>query len=88
MLWAATGRNIRRMILTDKEIYEAVQRYAASMPLPKWAADATTEEKEEYERAIENGITDGTSPMTLVPRYQAAVMANRAYELTLGAKLQ
>lgn len=66
--------------MTDKEIYEACQRHAGTMPVPKWAADETTEEKECYERAIDNGITDGTNPMLLIPRYQAAIMANRAYE--------
>lgn len=57
--------------LTDKEVYEAVQRYAASLPLPTWATDELSE-------AQELGITDGMRPMELVPRYQAAIMAKRA----------
>ena len=32
----------------------------------------------ELQEAIDSGITDGTRPMELIPRYQAAIMANRA----------
>lgn len=78
--WKRFKERLVEETMTDKEIYEAVQRHAGTMSLPKWAADATTEEKEAYERAIANGITDGSNPMILVPRYQAAIMANRAYE--------
>ena len=38
---------------------------------PEWA-------EKELEAAKGNGITDGTYPMQFVPRYQAAIMANRA----------
>ncbi len=39
--------------------------------VPKWA-------QKEVEMAKSNGITDGAYPMQFVPRYQAAIMANRA----------
>lgn len=57
--------------MTDKEIYEAVQRHAKTLPVPEWA-------KEELQEAIDLGITDGSEPMTMIPRYQAAIMAARA----------
>lgn len=38
---------------------------------PEWA-------EKELDAAKKNGITDGTYPMQFVPRYQAAIMANRA----------
>lgn len=58
-------------IMTDKEIYDAVQRHAATLKVPSVMA-------EEYQRAVDAGITDGKNPMQLVPKYQAAVMAMRA----------
>ena len=63
---------IRR--LTDEQayaIFAKANRHAATLPLPAWAA-------EEYAAAVENGITDGETPMQLVPRYQAAIMAHRS----------
>lgn len=54
-----------------KEMYDKIIKYLNSQPLPEWA-------KKEYQEAIEMGITDGSSPMTPVPRYQAAIMAKRA----------
>lgn len=57
--------------MTDKEIYEAVQRHAKTLAVPDWA-------KKEYSEAIKAGITDGTNPCGLIPRYQAAIMALRA----------
>ena len=54
-----------------KEMYDKIVKYLNSQPLPEWA-------KKEYQEAIEMGITDGSSPMTPVPRYQAAIMAKRA----------
>jgi hypothetical protein len=39
--------------------------------VPEWA-------KTELQEAIDLGITDGTRPMQLIPRYQAAIMAKRA----------
>ncbi len=57
--------------LTDKEIFEAVQRHLATLVVPEWA-------KQELEEAKQEGITDGTNPMQFVPRYQAAIMALRA----------
>lgn len=34
-------------------------------------------------RAISHGVTDDTRPMTLIPRYQAAIMADRAYKTNI-----
>lgn len=65
--------------MTGEEIYHALNAYLATQPLPKWA-------KEEYQKAIDMGITDGTNPMQLVPRYQAALMARRAAEKALEGK--
>ena len=57
--------------MTGEEIYTALQDYFKDQPLPDWAA-------EELKEAIDLGITDGKSPMQLIPRYQAAIMAKRA----------
>ena len=56
-----------------EEIYKELTAYTASLPLPEWA-------KEELEEAVAMGITDGTDPMGLIPRYQAAIMAKRAVQ--------
>lgn len=58
-------------MMTGEQIYNALNEYAATLSLPDWA-------KEEYQKAVDAGITDGTEPMTLIPRYQAAIMALRA----------
>ena len=60
--------------MTDKQAYALLvkaQSYVATLEAPNWA-------KEELQLAVNNGITDGRNPMTLIPRYQAALMANRA----------
>ena len=59
--------------MTGEEIYKELTAYTASLPLPEWA-------KEELEEAVAMGITDGTDPMGLIPRYQAAIMAKRAVQ--------
>ena len=51
------------------EMMDIYQRSLAEQPLPKWA-------EQELHEAIDAGITDGTRPMQLIPRYQAAIMAN------------
>lgn len=58
-------------IMTGKEIYDALQGYLAEQPVPYWA-------KAELQEAVDLGITDGSRPMELIPRYQAAIMAKRA----------
>lgn len=61
--------------LTPAECYyivEQANKYAAKMKPPDWA-------DEELGQAMDDGITDGTKPMALIPRYQAALMADRAY---------
>lgn len=57
--------------MTGEEIYTKLNEYLAEQPLPDWA-------KEEFQEAVDRGITDGTNPMQLIPRYQAAIMAKRA----------
>lgn len=72
--WAAFKERLietREEDMTGKEIYEKLAEYLAGQSLPRWA-------EEEYRAAIDAGITDGTDPMILVPRYQAALMALRA----------
>ena len=68
--------DIKTMIsqMTDEQAYELLvkaQRHAATLPAPDWA-------KAELQEAVGVGITDGTRPMELIPRYQAAIMAKRA----------
>ena len=57
--------------MTDKEIYDAVMRHAATLKVP-------ASMQAEFDHAVKAGITDGTNPMQPIPRYQAAIMANRA----------
>lgn len=57
--------------MTGKEIYDALNAYTKTLKLPDWA-------KKEYQEAIDMGITDGSNPMSYIPRYQAAIMAKRA----------
>ena len=59
--------------MTGEEIYEALNEYLKSQPVPDWA-------KQELQEAIDLGLTDGTNPMALIPRYQAAILAKRAGE--------
>lgn len=57
--------------MMGEEIYKALQAYLAEEQLPEWASA-------EYHEAVEAGLTDGTNPCGLIPRYQAAIMALRA----------
>lgn len=59
--------------MTGKDIYMALSEFLTKEPLPEWA-------KAEMEEAVKLGITDGSNPNVLIPRYQAAIMAKRAYE--------
>ena len=52
-------------------LIQKAQMYAASLPAPDWAMA-------ELQEAVSQGITDGTAPMQLIPRCQAAIMALRA----------
>lgn len=63
--------------LTGEEIFKKLRDYLTAQPVPDWA-------KEELEEAVKMGITDGGDPMTLTPRYQAAIMAKRAAEKDKG----
>lgn len=62
---------MEEMTMTGKEIYDALQGYLKEQAVPDWAG-------EELEEAVKLGITDGSNPCQLVPRYQAAIMAKRA----------
>ena len=69
-------------IMSPKQAYAIqvkAQAYAATLPMPGWAVGAVN-------RAISHGVTDGTKPMALIPRYQAAIMADRAYEANIKEK--
>lgn len=59
--------------MTGEQIYDKLNAYLRERPVPDWA-------KAELEQAVAMGITDGTRPMELIPRYQAAIMAKRAGE--------
>lgn len=59
--------------MTGEEIYKALNDYLRNMSAPDWA-------QKELAEAKALGITDGTRPMELIPRYQAAIMAKRAAE--------
>lgn len=61
--------------MTGEQIYRKLNDYLKDQPVPDWA-------RKELEQAVAMGITDGTRPMELVPRYQAAIMAKRAAEQT------
>lgn len=54
-----------------KEYMDKYMEELAEEPVPDWA-------KAELQAAVDLGITDGTRPMQLIPRYQAAIMAKRA----------
>jgi len=56
--------------MTGEEIYLALQEYVSGRKMPDWA-------QAELAQAVSAGITDGSEPMALIPRYQAAIMALR-----------
>lgn len=60
--------------MTGEEIYNKLNEYLKTQPAPDWA-------QAELQEAIDAGITDGTRPMQLIPRYQAAIMALRASKI-------
>ncbi len=57
--------------MTGEEIVRKINEYTAGQKVPDWA-------EEELKEAVAMGITDGSNPMGLIPRYQAAIMAKRA----------
>lgn len=57
--------------MTGKEIYDALNAYLKTQSVPAWAT-------EEIEEAKRMGLTDGSDLMTLIPRYQAVILAKRA----------
>ncbi len=59
--------------MTDKQAYEAVMRYSATLKLPENL-------KKEFQEAIDMGITDGSNPCKLVPAWRAIILAKRAVE--------
>ena len=58
-------------MLKGEEIFKRLNEYTSTLPLPGWAT-------KEFEEAKALGITDGTNPCGLIPRYQAAIMTKRA----------
>lgn len=69
--WPAAEEGEEEDMLTGKEIVERINEYTAALPVPDWAEG-------ELREAVEMGITDGSDPTGLIPRYQAAIMALRA----------
>lgn len=63
----------REDVMTGKEIFDALNGYLREQAVPQWA-------EKELREAVELGITDGSEPMALVPRYQAAILAKRAVQ--------
>lgn len=57
--------------MTGEEIYNTLNAYLATLPVPAWA-------EKEFAEAKALGITDGSNPMQMIPRYQAAIMSLRA----------
>lgn len=71
-----TGSAASKVDMSGKEIYLALTDYLMKQSLPE-------DMKEEYGRAVVNGITDGMNPCLLTPRWQAAIMAYRACKKAL-----
>lgn len=57
--------------MTGEEIYRELNNYLKKQPVPSWA-------KTEIDEAKKMGLTDGSDLMTLIPRYQAIILAKRA----------
>lgn len=64
--------------MTGEEIVRKINEYTAGQAVPEWA-------EEELKEAVGMGITDGSNPMGLIPRYQAAIMAKRAMKMGVRA---
>ena len=81
---ADVQRRMEEESMTYEDFKTYMNRYLSELadaPMPKevqdWAAA-------EWAQAQALGITDGSSPMGLVPRYQAAIMAKRAAQQKQG----
>lgn len=70
-LWADFKSKLEDDAMDGKEIYDKLNEYLRELPCPEWA-------EKELKEAVDAGITDGTRPCELIPRYQAAIMAKRA----------
>lgn len=70
-IWTYTDKFEEDEDMTGEDIYKKLKDYLSTQPVPAWARD-------ELQEAVDMGITDGTRPMELIPRYQAAIMAKRA----------
>lgn len=57
--------------MTGQEIYTALNDYLKTQSVPLWA-------EKEFQEAIDMGLTDGSEPLALIPRYQAAILVKRA----------
>lgn len=58
-------------VMTGEQIYNALNEYLESKGVPPWA-------EKELAEAVKLGITDGSGPARLTPRYETAIMAARA----------
>ncbi len=57
--------------MTGEQILKKINEYLSAQKVPDWAEGELAE-------AVRLGITDGSNPTGLIPRYQAAIMAKRA----------
>lgn len=57
--------------MVGEQMWMSIKAYLEAQEVPSWADD-------ELQDAIEAGVTDGSNPTGLIPRYQAAIMAHRA----------
>ena len=60
--------------------YEDWKKYMEQYRAEQGKKSVSSWAKAEMEEAVKLGITDGSNPNVLIPRYQAAIMAKRAYE--------
>lgn len=61
--------------ITDEQLVKFYKRLDKA--LSKQSLPSTWNAKEELQEAIDLGITDGSNPMSLTPRYQTAIMVKR-----------
>lgn len=75
-----TGAEIIKALTPEQCVYivQRAQSVMNQLPPPKWTE--TEPFKTELSEAERIGITDGTKPEALIPRYQAVLMAYRAYK--------
>lgn len=75
----AAGEGEDEDMLTGEEIFKRLNEYLLSQKPPQWVGD-----QGEFEKAIRNGITDGSEPTRLMTRYEGAIMNERVLEKARG----